>query len=69
MRINDVVDFAKENCDGYDVQQFLFVLKVFVELNIFSIKNGQLLYNEKVKNALTNSQVYSKIALLKESLC
>ena len=69
MRINDVVDFAKENCEGYDVKQFLFVLKVFVELNIFSIKNGQLLYNEKVKNALTNSKVYSKIALLKESLC
>lgn len=64
-RINDVVDFAKENCDRYDVRQFLFVLKVFLELNIFSIKNGQFIYNEKVKNALTNSKVYSKIVLLK----
>lgn len=65
--IKDEVSFAKTYCGIFDEQQFLFVLKVFIELEIFVIKNGQFIYNEKIKNALTNSKIYSKIVLLRDS--
>jgi ssDNA-specific exonuclease RecJ len=41
-------------------------MKVFVELGIFSIKGGLLNFNQKIKNALTNSNLYSKIYMLKD---
>ncbi|MBQ9734957.1 MAG: single-stranded-DNA-specific exonuclease RecJ [Clostridia bacterium] len=60
-------DFAFKYANPVDRQQFVFVTEVFLQLNIFSVKNGIFTYNEKVKNALTNSKLYSKIVLLKES--
>jgi hypothetical protein len=42
----------------------ILALQVFVELGIFSIKNSVFCHDEKVKNALTNSKVYSKISIL-----
>jgi hypothetical protein len=38
---------------------------VFMELKIFKVENGVLSYDAKVKNPLTNSNVYSKICLVK----
>ena len=52
-------------CAYFEKEQLLFGLKVFIELNIFAVVNGKFVHNEKVKNALTNSSIYSKIVLLK----
>ena len=65
--VYDIIDFVKENAQEISEENLLFMLKVFIELNIFSIKDQRLTYDPKIKNALTNSQVYSKIVLLKES--
>lgn len=66
--IADISDFAKQNAtEEISEENLLFALKVFTELKIFSIDNERLTYDPKVKNALTNSKVYSKIKLLKES--
>ncbi len=46
--------------------QFIFATEVFFELGIFYIKDGKLFQDVKVKNALTNSKVYSKICIIKE---
>ena len=62
-----LVDFVETNANGFDCENFLFALKVFIELDIFSVKNKVFTYNEKIKNALTNSKLYSKIVLLKGS--
>lgn len=61
----DLVSFVEQNCGDFEKEQLLFGIKVFIELNIFAIVNGKFVHNEKVKNALTNSKVYSKILLLK----
>ena len=61
----DVVDFVNVNSGNFERESFLFALKVFIELEIFSVKNKVLTCNEKIKNALTNSKLYSKIVLLK----
>ena len=65
--IFDLVDFALTNANGFDLENYLFALKVFIELGIFSVKNKVFTYNEKIKNALTNSKLYSKIVLLKDN--
>ena len=65
--VYDLVDFVKENAQEISEENLLFALKVFIELKIFSIKDQRLTYDPTVKNALTNSKVYSKIVLLKES--
>lgn len=63
----DFVDFTNKNAGEIDKEQFLFALKVFVELKIFEVNNHQFRHNEKIKNALTNSKLYSKIVLLKDN--
>jgi len=47
-----------------DLNQFIFVTTVFIELGIFHVKNGNFLIDTSVKNPLTNSKVYSKICLI-----
>lgn len=59
------VRFCKRYFSDLNIYQALFVLKVFLELKIFFVKNGVFCYDEKVKNTLTNSKVYSKIYTLK----
>lgn len=61
----DLVSFVEQNCAYFEKEQLLFGLKVFIELNIFAVVNGKFVHNEKVKNTLTNSSIYSKIVLLK----
>ena len=63
----DSVWFARRYKGLEREDNFLFVIEVFFELNIFCVKNGVFKYNEMVKNALTNSKLYSKIILLKEN--
>lgn len=48
-----------------DVLQTIFVIEVFMELQIFKEENGVFTYDQMVKNALTNSSLYSKINLIK----
>ena len=61
----DCVNFVISNLADEDLYQALFVVKVFLELNIFKIEKGRFIYDQKVKNALTNSKLYSKIYSLK----
>ncbi len=44
-------------------------LETFFELGFIKIENGELVRDFKVKNALTNSGIYSKIYSLKGELC
>lgn len=44
---------------------FIFATEVFFELGFFSVENGYLKKNPNVKNALTNSKLYSKILNIK----
>ena len=64
-RVKSLVDFTIEYSREFNQEQFLFALKVFIELGIFSIQNGVLCHCEKIKNTLTNSKLYSKIISLK----
>lgn len=57
--------FAVDNFSSEEVLQAVFALEVFIELGIFKVENGQFSYDEKIKNALTNSKVYSKIYSIK----
>ena len=61
----NAVQFAKKYLGNENVYQSIFVIKVFVELGIFSIVNNKFVFNENEKNALTNSKLYSKIYSLK----
>lgn len=63
----DLIDFVKENAIDLSEENLLFALKVFTELKIFSIVDKRLVYDGDIKNSLTNSKVYSKIVLSKES--
>lgn len=65
--IKNLIAFVKSNCGEFSKEQFLFALKVFIELKIFVIRNGRLTYDEKIKKALTNSKLYSKIVSIKDS--
>ncbi len=62
---NGSANFALKHAGSESKENFVFVTEVFLELNIFEIKNGTFVFNENVKNALTNSKLYSKIVLLK----
>jgi ssDNA-specific exonuclease RecJ len=53
--------FASQYFEKEERLQAVFALKVFIELGIFEVRNGYLTYRENIKNALTNSKVYSKI--------
>lgn len=57
--------FSERHCKGENPLQLAFVMEVFMELGIFEVKNGVFTHNEKIKNALTNSALYSKIDLIK----
>ena len=61
----DSVSFASFNVKDEDIYQTIFVLETFLELQIFKLVGGKFVYDQKVKNALTNSKVYSKIYILK----
>ncbi|MBR1968173.1 MAG: single-stranded-DNA-specific exonuclease RecJ [Clostridia bacterium] len=61
----DVYDFTERFNNGENAYLFAFAVEVFLELGIFKIKNGLFTHNETVKNALTNSALYSKIVVLK----
>ena len=58
-------DFYHKHVNDGDGYNFVFATIVFIELGIFKINNGILTYDEKVRNPLTNSKVYSKICILK----
>lgn len=57
--------FSERHASGENPLQLAFVIEVFMELGIFEVKNGVFSHNEKVKNTLTNSTLYSKIDLIK----
>ncbi len=57
--------FCARFCGDDELYQFIFTTTVFMELGIFSQKNGKFIFNSNVKNPLTNSKVYSKIKLIK----
>ena len=61
----NAVDFCIKYLPQENLYQSVFVLKVFIELGIFSVVDARLVFNQKVKNALTNSKLYSKIYSLK----
>ena len=63
--IIDRITFVKNNFEEKDYYQALFVIEVLTELKILVEVNGKLIYDQKIKNALTNSKVYSKIYSLK----
>lgn len=62
----NAVAFCSKHFDKSEIYQAIFVLEVFCELKIFYIKNGVFCFDEKIKNTLTNSKVYSKIYSLKD---
>ena len=62
---NNSIEFYYKNVTDYNIYQFIFGVEVFLELGIFKIKNGLFTHNETVKNALTNSALYSKMVVLK----
>lgn len=66
-KFRNIADFASRYNKETDIAQFVFVLTVFLELGIFYHNNGMFLFDSKMKNPLTNSKVYSKISLLKNS--
>lgn len=64
---SDSATFAIKHFDESEVYQAIFVLEVFFELGIFASEKGYFTYKEKIKNALTNSNIYSKINAIKVS--
>ena len=66
-RFNSVAEFSTKYKGELTLEQTVFTLTVFLELGIFYVKNGVFLFDSRVKNPLTNSKVYSKIYLLKNS--
>lgn len=64
-RFKNAVDFVGAFLPEENALQTIFCLNVFLELKIFSVNDEIFIYNQKVKNALTNSKVYSKIYTLK----
>ncbi|MBE5734193.1 MAG: single-stranded-DNA-specific exonuclease RecJ [Clostridiales bacterium] len=59
------VDFCQKYIVDENLYQAIFVTETFLELGIFSVVNGTFVFNQNVKNALTNSKLYSKIYTLK----
>lgn len=54
-----------EKKDDKEIKQIIFAFCVFKELGIFYLSDGVLKKDNKIKSALTNSTVYSKIYTLK----
>lgn len=61
----DSVDYALKNSFGYSKEQVVFTLEVFIELGIFSFKNGVLKYNQEIRSSLDSSKIYSEVLKLK----
>lgn len=61
----DTATFVCKHSGQENPLMLAFVIEVFMELGIFVQKNGIFSFDEKVKNALTNSTLYSKIELIK----
>lgn len=61
----DSVDFALKRSFGYETEQVVFVLEVFIELGIFSFRNNALRHNKEVKSDLALSKIYSEVLKLK----
>ena len=64
-KFKNSVDFCAKYIVDENLYQAIFTVEVFLELGIFSVKSGVFVFDQKVKNALTNSKVYSKIYTLK----
>ena len=56
---------AEKVIQQFDAYSFIMAVETFIELGIFSINKGLLKRNREVKNALTNSIMYSKILMIK----
>ena len=68
-QFNNTVDFCQKHVVDDNLYQAVFVTETFFELGIFAVVDGTFMFNQNVKNALTNSKVYSKIYTLKSELC
>ena len=62
----DNATFCIKYFDKNEIYQAILAAEVFIELGIFTVNNGYFTYCENIKNALTNSEVYSKIYTEKE---
>lgn len=61
----DSVDYALKNSFGYPLEQVVFTLEVFIELGIFTFKNGMLKHNQEIRSSLDSSKIYSEVLKLK----
>ena len=62
---NNSAEFCERYLNDGKACEAVFALTVFIELGIMFIKDGRIYYDQKIKNPLTNSKVYSKIYSLK----
>ncbi len=62
----DALSFCKKYFEESERLQAVFAIVVFTELGIFKVDGGKFAFDEKIKNTLTNSKVYSKIYTLKD---
>lgn len=46
---------------SFSAAQFIFSAETFLELGIFTIENGRLLFDARVKSALDNSTIYKAV--------
>ena len=63
------IETALNNDANINLETFICAIEVFFELGFIKIENGELVRDYMVKNALTNSGIYSKIYSLKGELC
>ena len=61
----DSVDYALKNSFGYPLEQVVVTLEVFIELGIFTFKNGMLKHNQEIRSSLDSSKIYSEVLKLK----
>ena len=61
------LDYVSNN-EVLNDKQFIFCTEVFIELGIFYVQNGVLFRDKKLKNPLTNSNIYNRICSIKEEL-
>lgn len=59
------VDFALKTQLNYPLEQVVFALEVFGELDFITFKNGLLRFNEGVRSSLDASKIYSEVLKLK----
>ena len=59
------VRFYVDNTPEIEPHQFIFALAVFMELGIFSVSNGTLKCDSRIKRDLMTSEIYTKIMRLK----